>query len=125
MNDGISLKTRCVARIKPKASWNFTQCGKSASFKHEGLMYCKLHHPPNVEAKRKERARAYSAKVAEQLAVRKQHVEEAAEQARRAALYPELLEALKDSVRSQPADSPIRWVIWAREAIAKATGEQT
>jgi len=38
------------------------------------------------------------------------------------AAAPELLEALKDAVSTQPADSPIKWVLNARAAIAKATG---
>jgi len=37
------------------------------------------------------------------------------------AAAPDLLEALKDAVSTQPADSPIKWVLNARAAIAKAT----
>jgi len=40
------------------------------------------------------------------------------------AVNAELLEALKDAVSTQPADSPIKWVLFARAAIAKATGEK-
>jgi hypothetical protein len=38
---------------------------------------------------------------------------------------PDLLEALKDAVSTQPADSPIKWVLRARAAIAKATSTTT
>jgi len=38
------------------------------------------------------------------------------------AAAPDLLEALEDAVSTQPADSPIKWVLRARAAIAKATG---
>jgi hypothetical protein len=34
----------------------------------------------------------------------------------------DLLEALEDAVSTQPADSPIKWVLRARTAIAKAKG---
>lgn len=34
---------------------------------------------------------------------------------------PDLLEALQDAVSTQPPDSPIKWVLLARAAIAKAT----
>ena len=44
--------------------------------------------------------------------------------ARLIAAAPDLLEALEDAVSTQPADSPIKWVLRARAAIAKATGEQ-
>ena len=37
------------------------------------------------------------------------------------AAAPDLLEALEDAVSTQPADSPIKWVLNARAAIAKAT----
>ncbi len=40
------------------------------------------------------------------------------------AAAPSLLEALEDAVSTQPADSPIKWVLRARSAIAKARGEQ-
>ncbi len=43
--------------------------------------------------------------------------------ARLIAAAPELLEALSDAVSTQPADSPIKWVIRARAALAKAAGE--
>ena len=42
--------------------------------------------------------------------------------ARLIAAAPELLEALSDAVSTQPSDSPIKWVIRARAAIANATG---
>lgn len=38
------------------------------------------------------------------------------------AAAPALLEALQDAVSTQPADSPIKWVMRARAAIAQATG---
>lgn len=43
--------------------------------------------------------------------------------ARLVAAAPDLLDALQTAVSTQPADSPIKWVLWARAAIAKATGE--
>lgn len=36
---------------------------------------------------------------------------------------PDLLDAMRDAVSTQPADSPTKWVLRARAAIAKATGE--
>ncbi len=44
------------------------------------------------------------------------------ENARLIAAAPDLLEALSDAVSTQPSDSPIKWVIRARAAIANATG---
>jgi hypothetical protein len=36
--------------------------------------------------------------------------------------FPVLLEALQDAVSTMPADSLVKWVVWARAAIAKAEG---
>jgi hypothetical protein len=48
--------------------------------------------------------------------------EEIAATARLVAAAPDLLEALQDAVSTMPADSPVKWVVWARAAIAKAEG---
>jgi hypothetical protein len=48
--------------------------------------------------------------------------EQAAANARLIAAAPDLLEALIDAASTQPADSTIKWVLWSRAAIAKATG---
>ena len=52
-----------------------------------------------------------------------QSISEYVANARLIAAAPDLLEALEDAASTQPADSPIKWVLRARAAIAKAKGD--
>ena len=45
-------KYKCQARTYPPGVYWSAACGKTAAYEHEGVLYCKTHHPPNVKAKR-------------------------------------------------------------------------
>lgn len=49
----IAMKRRCVKTVY--AEYGSSQCSRSGVFQHKGKWYCKQHHPPTAEAKRKER----------------------------------------------------------------------
>lgn len=46
-------------------------CGNKASLEHDGKWWCKIHHPPTVEAKAKEKHRAQEAAYEARLAQRR------------------------------------------------------
>jgi len=100
-------------------------CDRNAKYEHLGKWYCKTHHPPTVWAKREARSAEWNKEfAARQLAIKEaQAAKDAA--ARRAALYPELLEALH-ALLFTADDSPSydAAITQARAAIAKAEGEQ-
>jgi hypothetical protein len=107
-------------------------CGRTAQYEHLGKWYCKTHHPPTVWAKREARSAEWNKEfAARQLAIKEAQAAKN-EAARRAALYPELLEALKVA---QPYVSAALTNTGSADAyhaerqvdiaIAKAEGEQT
>jgi hypothetical protein len=108
-------------------------CGRTAKYEHLGKWYCKTHHPPTVWAKREARSVEWNKQfAARQLAIKEAQAAKD-EAARRAALYPELLEALRMFVNcALPVPGAgTHWTEgWldqalpiARAAIAKAEGE--
>jgi hypothetical protein len=101
-------------------------CGRTAQYEHLGKWYCKTHHPPTVWAKREARSAEWNKEfAARQLAIKEAQAAKV-EAARRAALYPELLEALRLIATTDPVDAaldPQRAVRVARAAIARAEGE--
>ena len=112
-------------------------CGRTAQYEHLGKWYCKTHHPPTVWAKREARSAEWDKEfAARQLAIKEAQAAKD-EAARRAALYPELLEALRWIERRCPAQLLLQDLhrihmeaahdagACARAAIAKATGEKT
>jgi hypothetical protein len=111
-------KKHCEGRIKSEFGWAGTRCNKTASLEHEGKHYCKLHHPPTIAAKRE----AQNAKWRAQWEARDKAAERAhaaaKERDRRAALFPELLEALQAAEKVLYGDE----LKLVSAAIAKATG---
>ncbi len=114
-------------------------CDRNAKYEHLGKWYCKTHHPPTVWEKREARNAEWNKEfAARQLAIKEAQAAKD-EAARRAALYPELLEALRVFVScSLPVSMEIderghRWteayidqaLPMARAAIAKAEGVQS
>jgi len=114
--------------VKVGRGFGFYTCSKTAKYEHLGKWYCKTHHPPTVWAKREARSAEWNKEfAARQLAIKEAQAAKD-EAARRAALYPELLEALKriDEMCAAPpnfSDATMQEI--ARAAIARAEGEKT
>jgi hypothetical protein len=119
--------------------FSFFRCDRNAKYEHLGKWYCKTHHPPTLLEKREARNAEWNKEFsARQLAIKEAQAAKD-EAARRAALYPELLEALRVFVScSLPVSTEIderghRWteahldqaLPIARAAIARAEGEKT
>jgi hypothetical protein len=75
--------------------FGFNRCGKGAKYAHEGNWYCKTHHPPTAQQKKEAWRTAFGGKLDAERKAREEAAAAKAETERRAALYPELLEALK------------------------------
>ncbi len=119
-------KHRCSGKVW-NGSWR-TQCGKNAKYEHNGLYYCKSHHPPSVAERDAERTRLSELKWAAQCSANDKRAKEQAEQKRRADMYDDLLEALKDAIKREhnpfePDNQSERYKRWSA-IVAKATGEQ-
>jgi hypothetical protein len=121
---------KCCAKVG--CDFGFYTCSKTANYEHLGKWYCKTHHPPTVCEKREARnAEWKKAFAARQLAIKEAQAAKD-EAARRAALYPELLEALKIArpyvgaalTETGSADA-YRAECQVDIAIAKAEGEKT
>jgi len=120
-------KVPCAGRVMHAGAWRTVQCSKSGSLEHEGRHFCKLHHPPTVKAKHDASIEAMHAKWADEKAKADAKAQEAAEQKRRADLFPELLEALKALVSDcMASDFNEHWDSFktAEAAILKAEGKQ-
>jgi hypothetical protein len=103
--------------------FSFFRCDRNAKYEHLGKWYCKTHHPPTVWAKREARSAEWNKEFeARQLAIKEVQAAKD-EAARRAALYPELLEALKAMLENGQDYTATRDK--ARAAIARAEGEKT
>ncbi len=116
---------KCVGRVYAGHYIGSHTCNKTARYEHNGKWYCKTHHPPTVEEKRRAHAAKREAEFDAERAQRAQQHREHAEMQRRAAAYDELLEALNDIANTDPVDAaldPQRAVRIARAAIAKAEG---
>ena len=116
--------------------YRFLMCGVGAKHEHNGKWYCKTHHPPTVEQKRAEKQAKYDREYAARELAREAEIAKRNEMKRRADLYPELLEALKEITPNMPPpDAPCHYgivpqsrcchcqrIARARAAIAKAEG---
>ena len=124
------MKNKCVGELW--GGYVFHVCGAKASLEHEGEHFCKRHHPPTVAAKKAAKHAAWNAKRDAENAVRNKRDSEAAEQKRRADLYPDLLAVCQAILRYQALiDSDQTWGFVdayaeafeaAEVAVAKATG---
>lgn len=111
---------KCVGRVS--SGWHSRQCGKTGAYEYMGQHFCKAHHPPTVEAKRAAQHSAWEAKFAMDRSMRLQVEQDAAEQKRRAALYPELLKACQQALYALKGREHDGFL---REVIAKATGSDS
>jgi hypothetical protein len=84
----------CVGRVWSTGAFHSYECGKTAAYEHDGQWYCKTHHPPTIEAKAKAKQEERDRKWRYEKSLRDKADAERAEMKRRAALFPELLEAL-------------------------------
>ena len=89
---------KCVGRVYSGHYIGSHTCNKTARYEHNGKWYCKTHHPPTVEEKRRAHAAKWEAKFNAEMAQRMQQHREHAEMQRKAAAYDTLLEALKEIV---------------------------
>ena len=102
--------------------FSFFRCDRNAKYEHLGKWYCKTHHPPTVWAKREARSAEWIKEFAARQLASKEAQAAKDEAARRAALYPELLEALKSAHTWLQGSEPGR-AQYLGEVIAKAEGE--
>ncbi len=98
------------------------RCRKNATHEHLGEWYCKTHHPPTVNERKKAREDERQKELAARGERWAQQAAQKAEQERRAALYPELLEALRLFVDDAHTLTERERLEKARAVIAKATG---
>jgi hypothetical protein len=116
----------CVGRAWSPGAFRSHQCGKTAAYEHDGQWYCKTHHPPTIAAKANAREEERDRKWRYEKSLRDKADAERAEMKRRAALFPELLEALERiggftvSQFMGPNDMALECVNVARAATAKA-----
>jgi uncharacterized Zn finger protein (UPF0148 family) len=111
---------KCVDRVYSGHYIGSHTCNKTARYEHNGKWYCKTHHPPTVEEKRRAHAAKWEAKFEARMAQITQQHREHAEMQRKAAAYDTLLEALKEIANTDPVDAaldPQRAVRIARAAI--------
>jgi hypothetical protein len=91
----MSEQHKCCGRVL--GGFGRRVCSKTAKYEHLGKWYCKTHHPPTVWAKREARSAEWNKEfAAKQLAIKEAQAAKD-EAARRADLYPELLEACKEA----------------------------
>jgi hypothetical protein len=107
-------------------------CGRGAKYEHDGKWYCKTHHPPTVDAKNAARNAAWQCKWDEQERILKAAESARNERERRAALFDDLLDSLReaygyiDCIPETAAggdDAAIGLAKRLRAAIAKAEGK--
>ena len=112
---------KCVGRVYSGHYIGSHTCNKTARYEHNGKWYCKTHHPPTVEEKRRAHAAKWEAKFDAERAQRAQQHREHAEMQRKAAAYDTLLEALKlaRSIIGHPDDAHSQMI----DAVIKAVEE--
>jgi len=91
----MSTNTTCPTRVYSSGMWGGHVCGLTAKHEHEGVMYCKRHHPPTYKAKRQAQSDKWAEQTRREVEAGKQAAAKAAEQKRRAECFPDLLEALQ------------------------------
>ena len=101
-------------------------CGKKAGYEHEGRWFCKTHHLPTIIEKRMVRNAQLTAEFVAKAARDKEARDSQIEMKRKAAMFDELLEALKSAAEALEIASTgggvdfYAYAKTARAAIAKA-----
>ena len=119
----MSTKTSCAG--KRKSGWHSYPCTNAGKHEHLGQMWCGLHHPPTVKAKEDAKQASWDAEWRARQANSAAVEAAAAEQARRAAYFDDLLAALQLIADAENSALDLAYCKGvARAAIAK-TKEQT
>jgi len=105
----IEEKHTCCADVRHGSFYRYTKCGKTAKFEVNGRHYCGTHNPNKAPTKAQ-----VAAKVEYEIRQKRWQIERAA---------PDLLEALQAFVNHGTCYSSDE-MQKAKDAIAKATGEQ-
>lgn len=115
-------KPRCAGTVWNETHWP-KPCTRKGVLEHDGKHYCKTHHPPTMEARRKASGQAIHERIAAELEEARVKRAAAVEQKRRADCFDELVEALRYYANEsfdgygQPNGAV------AQDAIAKSTGD--
>lgn len=115
-----TIKHKCNVTVYPSERWGGFHghpCGNTASVEHEGTWYCRIHSPEAVERRRAESDARWKA----QRQADEQRRAEAAEQIRRADLFPQLVDALIRLRNEIDATSNIEWDKETQKALDEAT----
>lgn len=117
----MSDMNKCPAQVYGSSVWiRGHKCDRSAAYEHEGVFYCKTHHPPTIKAKAERKTAEFNAKWDARIAASSKEREAKAELERRAACFDEMLAALQ-CAECHHLDSLGDWLPEVRAAIAKAT----
>ncbi len=127
-------KQKCSEIVWPAGAFRGHQCHNSAKVERDGKWFCGTHDPVAVIEKRDKKNAEFRAEVAARQKLQAEAAAKRNEQQRRAACFPELLEALK--AIKERLDTCHLHVVGGHEvfdsfytelianAIAKAEGEQ-
>jgi hypothetical protein len=119
----VSAVHKCCAEVWK--GWGNYACVRAGNYEHEGRHFCKIHHPPSVAAKNKAKSDAWEAEWKLKTAAQNTARAEAAEQKRRAELFPELLDALKRAVSTVECEYGKNSCAAYQALIAKAEGAES
>jgi hypothetical protein len=100
------LKPTCCKKV---GTWLTNTCGKPSKVVHEGKHYCGIHNPIAIAEKYAVKTAAWHAEWAARDVSRDAAKAKQLEIERRAACYPELLEALKLIAADAPLEYPERY----------------
>lgn len=114
---------KCAGLIYPPGAFQGHLCGNGARYEDAGKWYCKTHHPPTIKEKIRARSQKWEQELREKQAKWAAEARERQERNRRAALFPELLEALTAIMTTIAKCERAEHWERARAVIAKAEGK--
>ena len=122
-----TAKHKCCGTVFPAGSYRTYPCRHNAKVERDGKWYCGTHDPVAIKEKQDKKNAKSDAKW---MAIQQLQAEAAAkrnEQERRAAYFPDLLEALKRLLNAEHDEhlTPQGVRNLAKEVIAKAEGATT
>jgi len=112
-------KARCATTVYGSGNFGGWPCIKPVKVERNGMMYCTIHDPEYVKAKNDKRQLKWEKEFADNQAECLRHRGAANESARRLALFPEMLEALKTLLDKYDRNLGQHWEN-ARALVAKA-----
>lgn len=115
---------RCCEKVFDGMSIRGHQCTRNGKVERNGNWYCGQHDPEAAKARREAQNAKWQAERAAEAEKRRARDAEAAEQKRRAEMYPELLSVLREANERPLITEGVDWWIRVRAVLAKATGEQ-